>query len=206
MLYTYEILNIIHTLHKINIIHGDLNPNIFFQKNTSCMTNSRPLASRLITLKKFSTSIDLSLIPDHEKVTFQGFNSSTSYPCPEMRKGKPWKYNADYYSGAATIHLIAFQSEMDQNVNSKDTLKYIRTLIPRDWDASLWMEIFSTLFVSSLLNISNLLVSLISKIGARLVDPKTVQKLKEAHLKTYDLDMDDDDDEDDDDDDDGKED
>lgn len=162
------------------------------------MTNSNAIATRLITLNDFSTSIDLRLI-DQKKMIVGTFDSIL-YPCPEMREGKPWKYNVDYYAGAATIYFLIFQSEMDTSANLNNVLSSIKSKISSTWNLNLWVEVFKTLLIHSSIDQTNM-VPVISRVGAKLIHPDTIECVKQAHLKTYDLcmmDEDDDTDEDDD--------
>ena len=199
LLYAYEILNIVHTLHKIGIIHCDINPTILQQQNFA--TDSRPVDSRLITLTDFRGSIDLTVLQDHERTMFSRSSVKTTYPCPEMQQGEPWKYNVDYYAAASTIHMIVFQREMDGDHDLLQTLAGLRSIIPQNWNTRLWLDVFSTLLVRSSLQPVNL-VNLISQLGAQLIDPKVTESLKKAQERIFEMkvmgdDYDDDDDDDD---------
>ncbi|KAH3681993.1 hypothetical protein WICPIJ_007038 [Wickerhamomyces pijperi] len=153
---TAQLLQIIEALHGIGIIHGDLKPD-------NCMLRLQDLdaasagnqldfkpQSRGVKLIDFGRSIDMQSFPDG--VQFSANWATDQQDCPEMREGRPWTYQADYYGVAGIIHTMLFGSFIE-TVKDPQTERYtIKNHFKRYMKSELWIPLFETLINSSLQN------------------------------------------------------
>lgn len=110
--FSLELLAIVSDLHECGILHADIKPdNILLQNPVTDFlqlpenwTVDEILARNKPTLKliDFGRSIDLALYPDRTAF-MHCFQDDKS---PEMRDGKPWSYQLDYYGLATTIYTM----------------------------------------------------------------------------------------------------
>ncbi|CAK1546163.1 unnamed protein product [Leptosia nina] len=137
ILFTAEMLSIVHYLHKAQIIHADIKPDNFLLMKIPTQEWRTP-SLQLIDL---GCSIDMSLFP--EGTTFRELISTEGFTCTEMREGKPWTYQTDLYCLAGTIHVILMGSYM--KVANRLGQWNIDKKLPRYMKVSLWDKIFTTL-------------------------------------------------------------
>jgi len=183
MVYTHEILSILHTLHSMKIIHCNIKPDVFLLADSE-ITDAGPLALRCLTIKHFFQSIDLTQLSEAEEVMFVGSNNADSYECREMNENKAWKYQADYFAAAATIHMLVFQSCMNTYIDPQTNMLRISNIPPSDMNVDFWSILFSTLINSG--EHSNVLPPLIQQLEYYLTQPDNVLKLQDALMKKND--------------------
>lgn len=113
--YAIELLDMIQTLHRCNIIHLDIKPdNILVQRipeinalGKSCeeifaLAKSKP--SLLLT--DFGKSIDMSSFPSDTKFCYE--SAPNGLLCPEMKDKRPWTFQPDYFAVAGCVHCMLF--------------------------------------------------------------------------------------------------
>ncbi|CAK7900667.1 checkpoint serine/threonine-protein kinase Bub1p [[Candida] anglica] len=153
---TIELLRSIEILHNIGIIHGDL-------KADNCMirlvsdedeeklseefnrSKSSGWNDRGITLIDFGRAIDLTLFHNNKSIPrFVSHWKSEQQDCPQMNKGEPWSYEADYYGVASIIHTLLFGKYIE--IQEKQDGKYkLSNNLKRYWQVELWAPLFETL-------------------------------------------------------------
>ncbi|XP_045518806.1 mitotic checkpoint serine/threonine-protein kinase BUB1 beta-like isoform X1 [Pieris brassicae] len=137
ILFTAEMLSIVHYLHKAQIIHADIKPDNFLLMKIPTQEWRTPS----LQLIDFGCAIDMSLFP--EETTFREVIATEGFTCTEMREGKPWTYQTDLYCLAGTIHVILMGSYM--KVANRLGQWNIDKKLPRYMKVSLWDKIFTTL-------------------------------------------------------------
>lgn len=146
---TIELLKIVESLHEVEIIHGDL-------KADNCMVRfeeqdieekyepdgSGGWDSKGITLIDFGRAIDITRF----KTRPTGFVSdweTDEQDCPQMRDGRTWMYEADYYGIAAIIHTLLFGDYIE--TKKVDNRYKLSNNFKRYWQVQLWMPLFDLL-------------------------------------------------------------
>ncbi|KAL3236642.1 protein kinase BUB1 [Nakaseomyces bracarensis] len=146
-----EMIKILVSLHKIGIIHGDLKPD-------NCMIRFEPgqlgyfesqgsngWDKKGVYLIDFGRSFDMQLLSSDAK--FKADWKTDAQDCPEMRKGEPWSFEADYFGLAGIIYsmlfgkLIEVESTLGNRYRIKGTFK-------RYWNNDIWTPLFDTLLNS----------------------------------------------------------
>ncbi|ODQ80754.1 hypothetical protein BABINDRAFT_7450 [Babjeviella inositovora NRRL Y-12698] len=145
-----ELLRTMESLHRIGIIHGDLKPD-------NCMVRFQSLAEgewdseydregsngwskKGITLIDFGRAVDMTLHPTG--VQFVCDWETDNQDCPEMREGRTWTYEADYYGIASIMHTMLFGKTIETQF---DRLYRISTPLKRYWQLDIWGPLFDLL-------------------------------------------------------------
>eukprot|EP00002_Diphylleia_rotans_P028614 TRINITY_DN5782_c0_g2_i3.p1 TRINITY_DN5782_c0_g2~~TRINITY_DN5782_c0_g2_i3.p1 ORF type:complete len:684 (+),score=126.48 TRINITY_DN5782_c0_g2_i3:405-2456(+) len=143
--YSIEILRIVRHLHSANILHADIKPDNFLLRKTSSIPKDADifglLDSRGLQLIDYGQSIDLSLYPGN--VQFIGKVATDHFQCIEMQTKKPWKFQNDFYTIAATTHSLLFGKYME--VTQLQGRWQIRQKLKRYWNRDIWDVYFGTL-------------------------------------------------------------
>ncbi|KAG6136335.1 hypothetical protein E4U50_004125 [Claviceps purpurea] len=160
MFFTIEMMRTVEALHTKNILHGDLKAdNCVLRLDTT--SSSQPLttswsadgsggwASRGLFLIDFGRGIDMKAFePD---VEFIADWKTSAQDCAEMREGRPWTWQIDYYGLAGVIHCLLFgryieTARCDQGGIGRAGRRYkIKESLKRYWQADLWSECFDLL-------------------------------------------------------------
>lgn len=141
-----ELLKIVEQLHAIGIIHGDLkadNCMIRFEEVEEWKESMHTEAwgRKSITLIDFGRSIDLTL---HEKGTqFKSTWPTDKQDCPQMNRGEPWLYEADYYGVAGIAHTLLFGEYI--SIRSHQDRHTLKRPLKRYWQQHLWGRFFDLL-------------------------------------------------------------
>lgn len=79
-----------------------------------------------------------------EGTTFTEVVTTEKFTCCEMRDGRPWTYQTDYFGAAAIAHLFLFGTYMDLKKTNSGKWNIVG-VFKRYWKKDLWEKIFSTL-------------------------------------------------------------
>lgn len=116
--FTVELLKVMESIHKVGIIHGDI-------KADNCLLRLEPTpewsskyepsgaegwSKKGIKLIDFGRAIDVTLFPPDMK--FVADWKTDDQDCIEMREGRPWKWQADYYGIAGVIYCMLHNEYM----------------------------------------------------------------------------------------------
>ena len=150
MFFTVELLKTLEGLHSAGFIHGDLkidNCMVRLDECSSWSTQYDPSgangwSSKGIVLIDFGRAIDTGLYP-------RGTSFTTDWKmdkrdCLEMREGRPWTYETDYYGLAGVVFCMLFGKYMELPV-VKDGIQKLSTTLKRYWRTALWERLFSAL-------------------------------------------------------------
>ena len=171
MFFTIELLRLLEGLHKAGFIHGDLkidNCLVRLQDVTPSSawaaqydpTGAGGWHSKGIKLIDFGRTIDTRMFPRGQ--TFIAEWATDARDCVEMREGRPWTYQADYFGLAGIVYCMLYgkyieassivrvtPSSQDQGNGSRYKLA---TAFKRYWQVDLWTRLFDVLLNPCLVN------------------------------------------------------
>lgn len=151
MFFTVQLMKIVESIHKAEILHGDLKPDncmIRFENGhigPFHSDGSHGWNKKGIYLIDFGRSFDMKLLQPNTK--FKANWKTDQQDCFEMRSGKPWNYEADYYGLAGIIHAMLFGSFIE-SVRIPNGRFKVRQSFKRYWRQSLWSSVFDVLLNS----------------------------------------------------------
>ena len=117
--FTIELLRLVEGLHRANFIHGDL-------KIDNCLVRLQDLpnaawspqyaasgadgwSAKGVKLIDFGRAIDLSLFPDDgQHQQFVADWKVDERDCVEMREGRPWSFQTDYFGLASICYCLLY--------------------------------------------------------------------------------------------------
>lgn len=110
--FTVCMLHMVEQLHSIHIVHADIKPDNFllgdrFLENKSFHPDNLDHGLALIDLGQ---SIDMTLFPKGTSFTAKCMTSG--FQCTEMKSGRPWNYQTDYFGIAGTVYCMIFGTYM----------------------------------------------------------------------------------------------
>ncbi|KAG4078377.1 hypothetical protein HA402_013087 [Bradysia odoriphaga] len=103
----YQMLDLVHTLHKADILHLDLKPDNFLVMKPMS-TDHHDLFIQLID---FGNAVDLRQYPPGQQ--FSAALETKHFVCLQMLERRPWIFQPDLYCLAATIHSVLFGRYLD---------------------------------------------------------------------------------------------
>lgn len=119
MFFTVELTRIIEALHGNGLLHGDFKiDNVLVRLEDPPSGNTRgwtPAYSREgtggwackgVKLIDFGRTIDLRSFPEGQE--FDPEWTTDKHDCAEVREGRPWSYQPDYYGLACIAHVLLF--------------------------------------------------------------------------------------------------
>ncbi|PVG04065.1 hypothetical protein CPB86DRAFT_809962 [Serendipita vermifera] len=150
MFFTVELLRTIEGLHSKGFIHGDM-------KIDNCMVRLDPCdswspqydpsggkgwSSKGVLLIDFGRVIDTSLFPPGTRFVTDW--KMDKRDCLEMREGRPWTYETDYYGLAGIVYCLLYGKYMELPV-VKDGIQKLSTSLKRYWKTAMWDRLFTAL-------------------------------------------------------------
>jgi checkpoint serine/threonine-protein kinase len=161
MFFTIELLRLLEGLHGAGLIHGDL-------KIDNCLVRledvSPPSAwaaqydptgaggwhSKGIKLIDFGRTIDTKVFPQGQ--TFVAEWATDARDCVEMRDGRPWTYQADYFGLAGIVYCMLYGKYIEASSivpvtpEQANGPRYkLAMTFKRYWQADLWTSLFDVL-------------------------------------------------------------
>lgn len=136
-----QIANILKYVHKANIIHTDIKPDNFLI--CDLLTEDAPkhqFMKPFVKLIDWGRGIDMT---HFQKQTFTGRAGTESFDCIEMREGRPWTYQTDFFGYAGTMHVLMFGNYMKyfyhEPTEMYTTTESVKSRYPL---SSVWKNIF----------------------------------------------------------------
>ena len=126
-----------------------------------------------IYLIDFGRSFDMTLLPPGTK--FKSNWKADQQDCWEMRAGKPWSYEADYYGLAGVIHSMLF-GKFIETIQLQNGRCKLKNPFKRYWKKEIWAVIFDLLLNSG--QASNQVLPMTEKIVE-------IRNLIESHLEQH---------------------
>lgn len=167
MFFTIELLRLLEGLHAHGFIHGDV-------KIDNCLVRLEDVpgpasnwaaqydpsggggwAHKGITLIDFGRTIDTRLFPPNQQ--FVGDWATDARDCLEMREGRPWTFQTDYFGLAGIVYCMLYGKYIEASsvvpaAPSPDgrTRYKLATPFKRYWQGELWTRLFDVLLNSAL--------------------------------------------------------
>lgn len=177
--FTLELIVVLAKMHKAQIIHGDVKPDNVLVRDFP-NDEEESLESRLATetscvcLVDFGRSIDMRCF--EAGTTFDCVVTTDGFQCIEMREGRPWTYQTDWYGLLGCVHIMLFGEYMETEKGA-DGRWGIKCRFKRYWKRDLWSKIFDALLnIPSCLEMPNV-VPFVMDIHSVLVESRQRQEL-----------------------------
>lgn len=152
--FAIELIRIVNVLHQNHIIHGDMkSDNVMVRLDPRLLTDrhykvngANGWSEQGVVLIDFGRGIDLTLYSPNTR--FIGDWKMDNEDCQEMRDGKPWTFQSDYYGLAGILYTLLFgqkintvgQKQPDGSIFYKSSQSF-----KRYWQKELWTDIFDIL-------------------------------------------------------------
>ena len=175
MFFTAELLRLLEGLHKAGFIHGDL-------KIDNCLVRLQDVSPpsawaaqydptgaggwdrKGIKLIDFGRTIDTRMFPGGQ--TFVAEWATDARDCVEMREGRPWTYQADYFGLAGIVYCMLYgkyieassivrltpPAQQQQQQQGNRSRYKLATAFKRYWQVDLWTRLFDALLNPCLVN------------------------------------------------------
>ena len=137
-------LRCIDALHRAHIIHGDIKPDNWLLRDKEYTQSSiSSSCTKCLVLIDFGRSIDMDLLPPSSEFTVSC--QTELFECVEMKTGRPWTYQTDFYGVLSCIHILMHNEYMRVYQDKSTGLwKPIKTP-PRCVDRTIFSKLFSDL-------------------------------------------------------------
>ncbi|EGG12640.1 uncharacterized protein MELLADRAFT_101079 [Melampsora larici-populina 98AG31] len=145
MFFIIELIRVIEGLHEAGFIHGDLKIDNCLVRLQSVPGGSKSWSSiynsngqngwefKGLRLIDYGRSIDTNVFPNQQEFIVEW--ETDEYDCPEMRLGKSWSFQPDYYGILSISFCLLFGTFM----NEKDSIK---PPFKRYHQIELWSKLF----------------------------------------------------------------
>ncbi|EIW84278.1 hypothetical protein CONPUDRAFT_120008 [Coniophora puteana RWD-64-598 SS2] len=163
--FTIELLRFLEGMHSSGFIHGDLKIDNCLLRLEDIPLGDGPLAPMYgsggegnwrykgLAVIDFGRAIDTALFPRSQR--FVGDWSTDARDCRELRDGRPWTYQTDYFGLAGIIYCMLFGKYIEDSALAptmddagRECLK-IATPFKRYWQSDLWTRLFHILLNSA---------------------------------------------------------
>jgi checkpoint serine/threonine-protein kinase len=164
MFFTIELLRLLEGLHKAGLIHGDLKIDNCLMRLEDVSPSSAWAAqydptgaggwhSKGIKLIDFGRTIDTHMFPRGQ--TFVAEWATDARDCVEMREGRPWTYQADYFGLAGIVYCMLYGKYIEASSivhvtpsppqQGSGSRYKLATAFKRYWQVDLWTRLFDAL-------------------------------------------------------------
>ena len=103
--------------------------------------------SKGLSVIDWGSAIDVLSFPEDQKFAKTKVVGDCSIECWQVRNGKPWTYEIDWYGCASVIHVLLFGTYMSviDTENSDISRVQLKTTFKRYWNSNLWKDLFDLL-------------------------------------------------------------
>lgn len=154
-----ELMRLLEGIHAAGFIHGDV-------KIDNCLLRLEDMpgsasawtsvyqpsgeggwSHKGIKMIDFGRTIDTRLFPPTQQFTSDW--PTDARDCVEMREGKPWTYQTDYFGLAGIIYCMLYGKYIEASSVALDEQRYkLSTPFKRYWNVDLWRRLFDLLLNS----------------------------------------------------------
>uniref|UniRef100_A0A672TSI0 BUB1 mitotic checkpoint serine/threonine kinase B n=1 Tax=Strigops habroptila TaxID=2489341 RepID=A0A672TSI0_STRHB len=137
LLVVYNLLGVVEKLHKAEIVHGDLSPDVFFLGDRICDPFANEEMMRALKIVDFSHSLDLRL---QSRVSL-----SNSFPISQTPHGQQLlaksalPYQVDLVAIADIVHLMLFGDHIQ--VYHENSIWKISQNVSKTFDSDFWSKL-----------------------------------------------------------------
>ncbi|XP_070378766.1 mitotic checkpoint serine/threonine-protein kinase BUB1-like isoform X3 [Dermacentor albipictus] len=144
--FALELITTLQQVHLCGIIHADVKPdNVVITdlpSKAGFLDRFTEQGTRCLQLIDFGRAIDMSQLPPG--TTFTNTVTTDGFVCTEMRDGRPWTFQTDWFGLLGCLHVLLFGDYME--IEKMPTGAWsIRHKFKRYWQQDLWNRLFSTL-------------------------------------------------------------
>ena len=162
MFFTIELMRLVEGLHRAGFIHGDMKiDNCLLRMEdvpgsasawdgTYSPTGDKGWRYKGIKLIDFGRTIDTKLFPPNQQ--FVGDWPTDARDCLELREGRPWTFQPDYFGLAGIIYCMLYgkyieASSVTLGPPSGDGQRRYKLSTPfkRYWQGEIWSRLFNLL-------------------------------------------------------------
>ncbi|GJN94151.1 hypothetical protein Rhopal_007225-T1 [Rhodotorula paludigena] len=162
MFFVVELLRALEGFHSAGFVHGDLKIDNCLLRLEDVPGGARAWAatydpsgangwsSKGLKLIDFGRTIDLSAFPAGQ--TFSSNQETDQYDCAEMREGRPWTFEPDYFGAASIAHTVLFGRYIETKQvpivegDAAGAQKWVLAqTFKRYYQADLWTRLFDML-------------------------------------------------------------
>ncbi|KAH7907133.1 Mad3/BUB1 homology region 1-domain-containing protein [Hygrophoropsis aurantiaca] len=166
MFFTIELLRFLEGMHSAGFIHGDLKIDNCLLRLEDVPGGASALSSiyqpsgdggwkyKGIKVIDFGRTIDTTLFPRTQQFTADW--ATDARDCFEIREGRPWTYQTDYFGLAGIVYCLLFGKYIETSSvalasSPSEEIRYkISTPWKRYWQGDIWTRLFHLCLNSSL--------------------------------------------------------
>ncbi|TRM64626.1 hypothetical protein BD626DRAFT_255726 [Schizophyllum amplum] len=154
--FTAELLRLLEGMHRAGFIHGDLKiDNVLVRMEdvpggaarwdaVYSAAGAGGWACKGIKLADFGRAIDTRLFPRSQRFIAEW--EVKDCDCPEIREGRPWTYETDYFGLAGIAYCMLFGKYITPDaVVDSEGRRRIATPLKRYWQGEIWTRLFDIL-------------------------------------------------------------
>jgi hypothetical protein len=152
MFFAIELLRLVEGMHAAGIIHGDL-------KIDNCLVRLQPAAEwaaaysaagaggwaqKGVALIDFGRAVDTRAFAPGQ--AFVAHWDTDARDCPELREGRSWTFQTDYFGLAGIVYCMLFGKHLDASaIVQQDGRHRLATPVKRYWQGEIWNPLFEVL-------------------------------------------------------------
>ncbi|KFO11544.1 Mitotic checkpoint serine/threonine-protein kinase BUB1 beta, partial [Balearica regulorum gibbericeps] len=138
LLVVYNLLGVVEKLHKAEIVHGDLSPEVFFLGDRICDPFANDEMTRALKIVDFSHSLDLRL---QSRVSLpNSFPVSQTPHGQQLLAKSSLPYQVDLVGVADIVHLMLFGDHVQ--VYQENSIWKISQNVSKTVDSDFWSKLF----------------------------------------------------------------
>ncbi|XP_064019648.1 mitotic checkpoint serine/threonine-protein kinase BUB1 beta isoform X2 [Pogoniulus pusillus] len=137
LLFVFDLLGVVEKLHKAEIVHGDLRPEVFFLRNRMCDSFANSKMSTVLKIVDFSHSLDLRL--QSQVGLLNGFPIAQTAHGQQLLAKSSLPYQVDLVGIADIIHLLLFGDHIQ--VYQENSLWKVNQSTSKAVNSDFWSKI-----------------------------------------------------------------